>query len=102
LEIKVVNETFNMPHVDRGDIVIIAYYIVAIGLGFFCLKPKVAFYLSVLLAIAFSYLLFVLHIYIELEGMAQMLPFAFVVFFISRSRYKRRQRAQAANSTSHP
>jgi len=74
-----------------SDLILVSYWIFVILFGFFCLKPKLVFYVSILLGLAVCALLFELRIYIELGFLAHTIPFAFVGWWISRKRKTRKQ-----------
>jgi hypothetical protein len=76
-----------------SDLILIGYWIFVILFGFFCLKPKLVFYVSALIGLAVCALLFEMRIYIELGFLAHTIPFAFVGWWISRKRQAHNQRA---------
>jgi len=82
-----------MPKLDTGDLIIIAYYCVALSLGVLSRRPRVAFYGSVVLALLACACMFALGIYIELGGLAQTVPFAFVSLFVCKGLRRRRSKA---------
>lgn len=74
----------------QGVLIIAGYYLLVIGLGLLLCRPKLVFYLSVLLGIIACAVMFRLKIYIEMGGLGHTLPFAFVGWHISRTRLKRK------------
>lgn len=78
-----------MPTFDISDFIILGYYIVVVLLGILIPKPKLTFYVAIILGVATCALLFQLRIYIEMGGLLHTLPFAFVGWLIARWRQKR-------------
>lgn len=77
---------------DIQSVLIIAgYYALVISFGFLLNRPKLVFYLSILVGIAACVFMFSLKIYIEMGGLAHTLPFAFAGWQISRIRLKRKK-----------
>jgi hypothetical protein len=91
-----------MSNADKADLIIGLYYIVTIYIGLFCVNPKLAFYISVFLAIGTCSLLFYQRVYIELGGFGHTIPFAFVAWLISRYRQKRRAKQLPLDLTRKP
>ncbi|HQK02573.1 MAG TPA: hypothetical protein PLP12_19130 [Verrucomicrobiota bacterium] len=79
-----------MSKSNIGDLIIGIFYFVSVCIGFVCSKPKLAFYLSVCLALGACAALFYLKIYVEMAGLFHTLPFAIIPWFISRYRQRRK------------
>jgi hypothetical protein len=79
-----------MSKSNIGDLAIGAFCFASVCIGFICSRPKLAFYLSVCLALVVCAALFYVKIYIEMLGLFHTLPFAIVPWFISRFRQRRK------------
>jgi hypothetical protein len=80
----------NLPNADVATLIIWAFYLVSACVGIVCSKPKLAFYVSVCLALVACAALFYLKIYIEMGGLFHTTPFAIIPWWISRYRQKRK------------
>ena len=80
---------FNMTQASIGNITVLTFYMVFVGIGFLCSKPKVAFYSSVGAALVACVVLFKMKVYLEMGGLLHTVPFAIVPFLICRFRKKR-------------
>ena len=58
-----------MSKSNIGDLIIGSFYFTSVCIGFVCSKPKLAFYLSVCLALGACVVLFYLRIYVEMAGL---------------------------------
>ncbi|MEK7780281.1 MAG: hypothetical protein AAB370_02125 [Verrucomicrobiota bacterium] len=72
----------------QGGLIIAGYYALVVSFGFLLYRPKLVFYLSILIGIAACVFMFSLKIYVEMGGLAHTLPFALVGWQISRIRLK--------------
>lgn len=79
-----------MPIQSPGALILFAFMVLALTLGFVCHRPKLAFYGSLLLGLATCGFLFSLGIAVELGGLAHVIPFAFISWLISRHRGRAR------------
>lgn len=88
-----------MDYQNHGENeVFIAFYIAALAVGFLCPKPKLAFYLTVLLSIGACVLLFHIGYAIEMGGLAHTTPFAIVPWWMSRRRQERRRKLKTGST----
>lgn len=70
----------------REQSIVLTYYALAICLGVWCRRPRLAFYIALVAGLAVCVILFRLKVYLEMGGLLHTLPFAWITWWIAHRR----------------